>query len=318
MKDAGLDVSQDAVGNIFGTWEGTTSLPGVLTGSHIDAIPHSGMYDGTLGVVTAVEAVRALRQSGFSPQRSITVVMFTSEEPTRFGLSCIGSRLLVNALEKNELDDLIDDTQTSFHSARIQAGYDGDIKSVPLQASSYSAFVELHIEQADVLEKSGIDIGAVSNIAAPAAAQITFEGSGGHAGSLLMKYRNDAGLAAAQLALIVEKVALRRGEDCVATTGKLELFPGAVNSVPSMATMSLDIRDVDLKRRDSALQEIEAEMMSIAIERNSNSDFTPPGWSLGGISHRPDEFVEEIDVHNGVMVLAGVLQSLTGEEKTDL
>ncbi|KAI0567354.1 Zn-dependent hydrolase [Gracilaria domingensis] len=369
MKAAGLHVSHDAVGNMFGTWEGTTSLPGVLTGSHIDAIPHSGMYDGTLGAIGAIEAVRALRQSGFSPQRSITIVMFTSEEPTRFGLSCIGSRLLVNAMKIDELDDLQDDTQTSFHSARKHAGYDQDMDSVSLDASSFSAFVELHIEQADVLEKSGVSIGAVSHIAAPASAEVMFEGDGGHAGSLLMKYRNDAGLAAAQLALAVEKAALRRGEDCVATTGKLELFPGAVNSVPSKATLSIDVRDVDLERRDSALQEIETEMKSIAVQRDVSAELevhskddpavcdsrivdtvVNVAEQLGlsvtrmvsrayhdalfmaklfptamifvpcrdGVSHRPDEFVKEGDVYNGVAVLAGVLRKLAGEEKTEL
>eukprot|EP00178_Gracilaria_changii_P026241 TRINITY_DN80716_c0_g1_i1.p1 TRINITY_DN80716_c0_g1~~TRINITY_DN80716_c0_g1_i1.p1 ORF type:complete len:470 (-),score=59.48 TRINITY_DN80716_c0_g1_i1:364-1773(-) len=369
MEAAGLRVSHDAVGNIFGIWEGTTSLPGVLTGSHIDAIPHSGMYDGTLGVIGAIEAVLALRQSGFSPQRSITVVMFTSEEPTRFGLSCIGSRLLVNAVKTEELNDLTDETQTSFHAARKQAGYDGDIESVPLHASSFSAFVELHIEQADTLEKSGVNIGAVSHIAAPAAAKVTFTGGGGHAGSLLMKNRNDAGLAAAQLALVVEQAALERGEDSVATTGKLELFPGAVNSVPSMATMSIDVRDVDLEQRDSALEEIENGMRRIASERNVSAKFEMSSKDdpavcdsrivnmvlsvakqLGlsakrmvsrayhdalfmaksfptamifvpcrdGVSHRPDEFVQESDVHNGVAVLAGVLQNLAGEERKEL
>ncbi|PXF45395.1 Ureidoglycolate hydrolase [Gracilariopsis chorda] len=327
------------------------------------------MYDGTLGVIGAIEAVRALRESGFSPRRSISVVMFTSEEPTRFGLSCIGSRLLVGALQTKALDDLKDASGVSFHEARNQAGYEGDISTVRLDAQSFSAFVELHIEQADVLETTGVNIGAVTHIAAPAAAEVTFEGSGGHAGSWLMKYRNDAGLAGAQLALAVERIALDRGDDCVATTGKFEVFPGAINSVPKIARLGIDVRDVNLERRDSALQDIEKEMMQIATLRNVTANFMvnnrddpaacdgrvvnavieeaaelnlsfsqmvsrayhdalfmakqfPTGMIFvpcrKGVSHRPDEFVDEHDIHNGVAVLAGVLVRLAGEEKTEL
>lgn len=369
MESIGLDVTHDAVGNLFGTWHGTSAEPAVLTGSHIDAIPHSGMYDGTLGVIGAIEAIKALQESGFSPRRSISVVMFTSEEPTRFGLSCIGSRLLVGALETEALDELKDSSEVSFHEARKKAGYEGDVRTVRLNAQSFSAFVELHIEQADVLETAAVDIGAVTHIAAPAAAEVTFEGSGGHAGSWLMKYRNDAGLAGAQLALAVERIALDRGDDCVATTGKFEVFPGAINSVPKIARLGIDVRDVNLERRDSALHDMEKEMMQIATLRNVTANFMvknkddpaacdgrvvnavieaaaelnltfrhmvsrayhdalfmaklfPTGMIFvpcqKGVSHRPDEFVYEHDIHNGVAVLAAVLGRLAGEEKTEL
>src|ERR1700719_3332454 len=132
FEQAGLLVRQDAIGNTFARWNGTNSdLPAVATGSHIDAIPNAGKYDGTVGVLGALEAVRALEAAGFRPRRSIEIVVFTSEEPTRFGLGCLGSRLLSGTLTPDKARDLEDDGE-SLEDVRTTAGFSGNLEDVPL------------------------------------------------------------------------------------------------------------------------------------------------------------------------------------------
>ncbi|KAJ8438888.1 hypothetical protein Cgig2_007733 [Carnegiea gigantea] len=245
MGLSGLSVREDAVGNIFGQWEGhEPELGAVATGSHIDAIPYSGKYDGVVGVLGAIEAINVLKRAGFKPKRSLEVIMFTSEEPTRFGISCLGSRLMAGSesLEK-ALKNIFDSQNVSFLDAARSAGYaldQDDFSSVFLKSGAYSGFVELHIEQGPLLEAEGIPIGVVTAIAAPASIKVDFEGEGGHAGAVLMPNRNDAGLAAAELALAVEKHVLASGSiDTVGTVGILDLHPRAVNSIPSKAHLEI-------------------------------------------------------------------------------
>ncbi|EEF45172.1 N-carbamoyl-L-amino acid hydrolase, putative [Ricinus communis] len=245
MGLSGLSVREDAVGNIFGRWDGSEpELAAVATGSHIDAIPYSGKYDGVVGVLGAIEAINVLKRSGFKTRRSLEVILFTSEEPTRFGISCLGSRLLSGSEALAEaLKSTFDNQNISFLEAARSAGYAKDqdeLSSVFLKKGSYSAFVELHIEQGPILEAEGISIGVVTAIAAPASIKVDFEGNGGHAGAVLMPNRNDAGLAAAELALAVEKHVLESSSiDTVGTVGILELHPGAINSIPSKSHLEI-------------------------------------------------------------------------------
>lgn len=255
---AGLGVRVDAVGNTFYRWAGSeATLPAVATGSHIDAIPNAGMYDGTVGVLGGLEAIRALQADGFKPRRSIELILFTSEEPTRFGIGCLGSRLMSGALTAEKAERLHDGEGTSLDSARAAAGFTGGLASVMLQPGHYASFVELHIEQGPLLEREGVDIGVVNAIAAPAAGFVTLTGLGGHAGALLMPDRCDALAGAAELVLAVERAALATGAlDTVATVGVCDVFPGAANSVPSRVRLSLDVRDINLARRDGVLAAI--------------------------------------------------------------
>lgn len=254
----GFDVRDDAVGNIFIRWEGTESkLPAVATGSHTDAIPHAGMYDGTVGTLGGLEAMRALKHSGLRLRRSIELVMFTSEEPTRFGIGCLGSRLLSGTLDPNRADALQDKNETPLSSVRSAAGFTGPLSSVPLSTNHYHAWIELHIEQGPLLEREGVPIGIVTSIAAPAGYRFTITGFGGHAGALLMPDRKDALCAAAELILSIEKHAIGTGAiDTVATVGTCEVYPGAVNSVPSRVVLQLDIRDTDPLRRESVMHAV--------------------------------------------------------------
>jgi N-carbamoyl-L-amino-acid hydrolase len=254
----GFAIRDDAVGNIFIRWPGTEPhLPAIATGSHTDAIPHAGMYDGTVGVLGGLEAMRALNRGGLRPRRSIELVMFTSEEPTRFGIGCLGSRLLSGTLDPDRADALQDKDEVPLSAVRTAAGFAGPLSSVRLPPNHYHAWIELHIEQGPLLEREGIPIGIVTSIAAPAGYRFTITGFGGHAGALLMPDRKDALCAAAELILSVEKHALATGAiDTVATVGTCAIHPGAVNSVPSRVVLQLDIRDTDPDRREAVMQAI--------------------------------------------------------------
>jgi N-carbamoyl-L-amino-acid hydrolase len=266
---ANLEVREDAIGNTFARWPGSQpELPAVGTGSHIDALPHSGRYDGTVGVLGGLEAIRALQRSGFKPRRSIELLMLTSEEPTRFGIGCLGSRLLTGSLAPATAAALKDSEGKSVDEVRAAAGFPGTLESVALKPGYYSAFVELHIEQGPLLERRSQPIGIVTAIAAPASVSVTIEGQGGHAGAVLMPDRHDAFLAAAEIALALEASARNTGAiDSVATTGICEVFPGAVNSIPSRVRLALDIRDTDLKRRDGMLADLDKACIEIAARR---------------------------------------------------
>jgi ureidoglycolate amidohydrolase len=257
-RDAGLAVREDPVGNTFARWYGTNGQAGAVgTGSHIDAIPNSGRYDGTVGVLGGLEAIRLLQRSGFQPKRPIELILFTSEEPTRFGIGCLGSRLLSGSLDPAIADNLIDGEGKSLQDARQQAGFRGPLENVCLSSGYYSAFIELHIEQGPLLENSGTNLGIVTDIAAPASLRIQIAGQGGHAGAVLMPQRRDAFLGASEIALAIEQAALSTGApDTVATSGACRIFPNAVNSIPSRVTLEVDVRDIDGERRDSVVRMI--------------------------------------------------------------
>ena len=268
-REAGLDIREDPVGNTFARWAGTdATLSPVASGSHIDAIPNAGRFDGTVGVLGAIEAVRALRRSGFRPRRPIDLVLFTSEEPTRFGVGCLGSRLLSGSMEPDAADTLTDRDGRTLADVRSGAGFTGPLSSVARAGEAYAAFVELHIEQGPILEARGLDIGIVTAIAAPASLRVHIEGEGGHAGAVLMPERRDAFLAGAEVALAVEAAARATGaSDTVGTVGMCEVFPGAINSVPSRTMLGVDVRDIEGGRRDAVLAAIRQACADIAARR---------------------------------------------------
>jgi ureidoglycolate amidohydrolase len=268
-EEAGLAVRHDPIGNTFARWTGSDpTLPPVGTGSHIDAIPNAGKYDGVVGVLGGLEAIRALQRSGFRPRHSIELLVFTSEEPTRFGVGCLGSRMLSGTLSADAARQYKDNEGASLDDVRERAGIRGDLEAVKLPSGYYSAFVELHIEQGPRLEQEGVPLGVVTSIAAPASLRISIEGSGGHAGGVLMPDRRDALCAAAELILAIENAARTSGAiDTVATVGICEVFPGAVNSIPSRVRLSADIRDTDLKRRDGLMRQIETASQAISAKR---------------------------------------------------
>jgi ureidoglycolate amidohydrolase len=267
--DAGLTVRTDSIGNIFGRFEGADpALPAVATGSHTDAIPFSGMYDGTVGVLGGLEAIRALQSAGVKTRRSIELVMLTSEEPTRFAYGCLGSRLLGGQLDPEKAGKLTDEQGNELEAVRTAAGCTGSLADVRLLRGHYARWVELHIEQGPLLEQAGTPIGAVTAISAPAALRVRYQGPGGHAGGVYMPDRHDPLLAAAKLSLEVEAAALELGgEQTVGTVGVLDVHPRAVNSIPRDVMIEIDVRDIDGPRRDRVLERIRAAAPRLAEER---------------------------------------------------
>jgi len=267
--EAGLTLREDAVGNIFARWEGADkSLAPVATGSHIDAIPNAGRYDGVVGVLGAVEAMRALKNSSFQPCRSVELIIFTAEEPTRFGIGCLGSRMLSSVMSPAKAAGLRDPAGKTLEELRATGGCNGELISVALVKDCYAAFVELHIEQGPILEREDLAIGIVEKIAAPSSLRMKLTGVGGHAGAVLMPERHDAALAGAEIALEVERAAKNSGSpDTVGTTGVFKIAPGAVNSVPCDAWLEIDLRDTRVDTRDAALQQIESAAVEICARR---------------------------------------------------
>jgi len=226
--------------------------------------------------VGGLEAMRALNRSGVRLRRSVELVLLTSEEPTRFGIGCLGSRLMAGTISGVAADGLRDKDGATLAEVRTAAGFAGSLDSVRMSPGHYSAWVELHIEQGPLLEREAIALnlaagtllGLVTSIAAPAGYRFTIEGLGGHAGALLMPDRRDALCAAAELVLGVERCALATGAiDTVATVGTCGVYPGAVNSVPSRVTLELDIRDTDPERREGVMRALRVEIAGISERR---------------------------------------------------
>jgi ureidoglycolate amidohydrolase len=269
FREAGLAVHEDALGNTFARWEGLRpDLPAVATGSHIDAIPGAGRFDGTVGVLGAIEAVRALQHAGFRPVRPVELILFTSEEPTRFGVGCLGSRAMSGALSPSALAALKDGDGRPLDAVRLAAGFAGPLETVLVPAGRYAAFVELHIEQGPLLERAGLPIGVVTAIAAPATLRVELIGAGGHAGTVLMPDRHDPLCGAAEVILAVETAARESGSfDSVATTGVCHVDPGAVNGIPARVTLEIDIRDIDPEPRDQIVAQVRAAAERAAARR---------------------------------------------------
>jgi N-carbamoyl-L-amino-acid hydrolase len=269
MEAAGLAVRADAAGNVFGRLEGED--PGaapVATGSHIDAIPDAGRFDGVVGVLGGLEAIRALRAAGARPRRPVELIMFTAEEPTRFALGCLGSRILAGVVPPERLARLRDADGLTLDQAREAAGVTGDLEGARLAPDAYSAFLELHIEQGPRLEAAGVPIGVVTAIAAPATLRVELSGEGGHAGAVLMAERHDPLVAAAEVVRAVDREARASGSaDTVGTVGLMTVEPGAVNSIPRRVRMDIDLRDVDEARRDAVLARVRAAAREAAAAR---------------------------------------------------
>jgi ureidoglycolate amidohydrolase len=291
-KEAGFHVREDAVGNVFIHWAGSEPcLPAVATGSHTDAIPNAGKYDGVVGVLGGLEAMRQLKETGHVPKRSIELIMFTSEEPTRFGIGCLGSRLMAGTTSPEEANALRDAEGRSLDELREAAGCRGNLGAVKLSTGAYRAFIELHIEQGPILEEKEIDIGIVEKIAAPSAFRLLLKGVGGHAGAVLMPERKDAFMAAAEIALLVERAARESGSpDTVGTVGLVEVRPGAINSIPCDVKLEVDFRDTDREARDRALARIGDGTHALCKRRGVKVDWQvinqdPPALCDPGLVH---------------------------------
>lgn len=208
MRKTGMTVTEDAIGNIFGTLPGEEpDTAPVWSGSHIDTVINAGKYDGMVGVIGAIEACRIIRDAGKAHRRSITVIVFTSEEPTRFGAGCIGSRAMAGHLDLEGTKALLDDDGVSLYHELDRLGYTKkDFSTVRKHPGDVHSSVELHIEQAPVLEQLGIPIGIVTGICAPTYIHVTLRGEQKHAGSTPMNARRDVVPATAEIILMLESL----------------------------------------------------------------------------------------------------------------
>lgn len=279
FEAAGLAVRLDAGGNMIGRLEGANSSVGtIMIGSHSDTVPSGGRFDGIAGVLTALEVLRSLRDSGKTLRHSIEVVDFLAEEPSEHGLSCIGSRAMAGALAP-EMLDYRDGTGERLGDAIDRVG--GDIAQLrTAQRQDVAAFFELHIEQGVVLESRGIDLGIVTAIVGIARVELAFQGQADHAGTTPMDLRRDAGVAAAQAIAFASKqakvfAAAGRGH-FVATAGVVEFSPNASNVVPGRARIIFDIRGEDQALVHAFIAALDEKTMAIAEACKVKRD----GWAL--------------------------------------
>jgi N-carbamoyl-L-amino-acid hydrolase len=238
FAQAGLRVSVDAAGNLIGDLEGQSSGPAIVTGSHTDTVAGGGRYDGIVGVLAAIEMVRVMRAAGVSLRSPLRIVDFLGEEPNEFGLSCVGSRAVAGALYPEHLR-LRDASGASLAEALARVGNGGDPASARWRSDDVAAFVELHVEQGPRLAEEGVPLAVVSAIAGIHRVGVTFTGQPDHAGTTPMARRHDALCAAAEAILAVEAIA---DVEAVATTGRLQLEPGATNVVPGMVRIWAEFR----------------------------------------------------------------------------
>lgn len=261
MRENGLKVREDAVGNIFGTIEGTDpEAAPIWTGSHIDTVLNAGMFDGTAGVISGMEALRIIKGSGIEHKRNIEVIVYTSEEPTRFGLGCLGSRTMAGELTASDMEKIKDKDGLSLLEVLRDLGHDPDgIRDVKREKGDVHAAVELHIEQGAVLDTKKIDIGIVTTISAPTDIRVSVFGTQEHAGATPMNMRKDAMSAAAEIILGLESLA-RNAKDhsTVATVGRVTVLPGSTNVIPGQVDFTIDIRSADMEDKTVLVERLEA------------------------------------------------------------
>ena len=267
MREAGLEVREDVVGNLIGRREGSDpEVPVVLAGSHVDSVPNGGNFDGPLGVLAAVEALQVMEERDLNTQRPIEVVAFTDEEGARFGFGMIGSRATAGTLTPEDLDRE-DENGVSIAQAMRDCSLDPErIGEAARREGSIHAYAELHIEQGKILENEALPVGVVTGIAGPVWLRLILEGEAGHAGTTPMGLRRDALSAAAAIIGKVEREAARTGTT-VGTVGQLELKPGGINIIPGHVSFSLDLRDIDQDVRDEVEARISDEAGRICEER---------------------------------------------------
>ncbi|WP_042459914.1 Zn-dependent hydrolase [Neobacillus dielmonensis] len=242
MKEYGLQVREDGLGNIFGKMEGTIQdAPSVLIGSHFDSVPNGGSYDGPAGVVAGLEVAALFAQNKIKPKYPLEVIALIEEEGARFGGGLMGSRGMTGLLSEEDFKNLKDNDGISTVEAMTKIGLDPALPK-KRDPKTLKAFLELHIEQGPILEEKNIPIGVVETIVGLTQYEITVEGQAGHAGTTPMDRRADALVTAAQMIAQFPTLAIEEGEGTVMTTGKLNVFPNGANVIPKKVVFTVDIR----------------------------------------------------------------------------
>ncbi len=245
MRELGLTVTVDAIGNVVGTRAGRKAGPAVMTGSHIDTVRTGGRYDGNLGVLAGLEVIATLNERNIETEHPLAVAFVTNEEGARFAPDMMGSLVFTGAqpLDEALATRGIDGATVGSELTRI--GYAG---TAPVPAAPPRAFVELHVEQGPVLDEEGGVIGAVESVQGISWTEVEIRGVSNHAGTTPMRLRHDAGWVAGSIINFVRELATELGGDQVATVGRIEFFPNLVNVVPNRAVLTVDLRNTDETR----------------------------------------------------------------------
>ncbi len=271
--EAGMSARIDAVGNVRARYEGRLEhAPALMIGSHIDTVRDAGRYDGNLGALAALAVVEQFYAKGVRLDHAIEVVAFGDEEGVRFSSAMTGSRALAGQLSASAMESR-DREGVTLRQALTAFGGDPE-RAYSAKARDVAAFVELHIEQGPVLEAKRLPLGVVGAINGATRMLVTVNGLAGHAGCVPMDLRRDAVAAAAEMILAVEARA-RTEPDLVATVGRLEVEPGAVNVIPGLARFSLDVRSPRDEWRRRGVSDIHAAAVAIAAKRNVEAVFLP-------------------------------------------
>jgi beta-ureidopropionase / N-carbamoyl-L-amino-acid hydrolase len=242
MLGAGLAVTVDQMGNLLGLRPGAEPLPPVLMGSHADSVPTGGKYDGQLGVLCALEAIRSLNDARMETRHPVGMVIFTNEEGARFQPAMIGSGVMAGKIALEDAYNARDRDGVRLGDELERIGYLGGEPCVPRPMRAY---LELHIEQGPILEEEGLPVGVVEGIVAIAWSRLTLHGVQDHAGPTPMRSRHDALVAAAEVVRGVRDIPRQVGGDMVSTVGRLDVFPNIPNAIPGRVVMSIDLRDPD-------------------------------------------------------------------------
>ncbi len=271
MKKLGLDVRMDCMGDLFATLPGTDrSLAPVWTGSHYDTVLHGGKFDGVAGVVAGLEAVRIIRESGIAHKRDITVVAYSAEETARFGIGCLGSRVMADRLSTEDTKKIFAGDGPSLYDELKKRGLEPEeIKNSRVRKGDVFCAIEMHIEQNSVLEKTGTPLGIVKAICAPLNYTVTVTGIAAHAGGMPMTERKDAYAAASEMSLALERIVRENklSEYCTGTVGRIVLTPNVPTVIPAKAEFTVDVRDCSAESKNTLKALIEKEFHEIAKRR---------------------------------------------------
>lgn len=267
MKEAGLSVREDAVGNLIGRREGRNpEAPAILTGSHIDSVCDGGIFDGGLGIIGGIEVLQTFAEQGIETEHPIELYAFNDEEGSRFSFSMFGSRGVIGDLSAKDLEMKDKDGITVAEAMKAQGLAPEKIGEATRSKESLKAFIELHIEQGKVLECNNLSVGIVSGIVNELWLKCTLIGEAGHAGATPMNLRHDALVAAAEMVQVIEREAKKTGTT-VATVGRLKVLPGGINIIPGSVEFTLDLRDISQEVSDGVETQIFKEFERICLER---------------------------------------------------
>lgn len=274
MEHLGLEITEDAMGNIFAVSEGTEpKLAPIWSGSHLDTVYQGGAFDGISGVVCAMEAIRMIGEAGISHKRNLTAVVFSGEEPARFGIGCIGSRAMIGAMTVQDTKKYCDQDGISLWEAMKNVGLDPEkIPEAIKRPGDVYATVELHIEQNVHLDRENIPIGIVTSICAPSNLIVEVEGRSAHAGGMSMEERRDAFAAACEMSLEIERLGKTESTSdfTTATVGSVKVEPNQSNIIPGKVTFTVDVRDAAKESKDRIMGLIRKAIERIAQARQVN------------------------------------------------